>query len=135
MPSGPSGLIRADGAQNRSVMSRKAFSRAVGFVAVAAFVLTSSGSAFAAGDAKKGEALYGTQKCSMCHSVAGKGNKKYPLDGVGAKLSAADIKEWLINPDAQHAKKGDKPVMKMKSYKSLSADDIDSLVAYVQTLK
>ena len=40
----------------------------------------------------------------MCHSVAGVGNKKFPLDGVGAKLSAADIKEWIVNPDAMQAK-------------------------------
>jgi mono/diheme cytochrome c family protein len=94
-----------------------------------------SGIASAAGDAAKGEQLYTTNKCSMCHSVAGKGNKKYPLDGVGGKLSAADIKEWLVNPDAQHAKKADKPVMKMKSYKALSAQDLDDLVAYVGSLK
>ena len=76
-----------------------------------------------------------THKCSMCHSIAGKGNKKYPLDGVGGKSSAADIKEWLVNPDAQHREETEKPVMKMKSYKTLSAQDIDDLVAYVGSLK
>ena len=84
---------------------------------------------------KKGEDLFTSQKCALCHSVAGKGNKKYPLDGVGAKLSAADIKEWLVNPDAMHAKKGDKPLMKMKSFKTLSPEDLDALVAYVGSLK
>jgi hypothetical protein len=85
---------------------------------------------------KKGEELLTSEKCTMCHSVADKGNKKFPLDGVGAKLSAADLKEWLVNPDAMEAKQtGPKPVMKMKSYKSLAAADIDALVAYMGSLK
>jgi cytochrome c oxidase subunit II len=108
----------------------------LGLAAAGAFVAATASSA-AAQDAnvQKGEALFSSQKCQMCHAVAGKGNKKYPLDGAGAKLSAADIKEWLVNPDAMIAKKGDKPVMKMKSYKTLSTEEVDALVAYVSSLK
>ena len=43
-------------------------------------------------DAAKGEAVYTAQKCSLCHAIAGKGNKLSPLDGVGAKLSADDTR-------------------------------------------
>ena len=42
-------------------------------------------------DVEKGKALYTANKCQQCHAIAGKGNKKYPLDGVGAKLSGDDI--------------------------------------------
>ena len=85
---------------------------------------------------QKGEELFTSEKCTMCHSVAAKGNKKFPLDGVGGKLSAADIKEWIVNPDAMEAKQtGPKPVIKMKSFKSLPAADIDALVAYMGSLK
>ena len=38
--------------------------------------------------AQKGQQVYDAQKCSMCHSVAGKGSKANPLDGVGGKLSS-----------------------------------------------
>jgi mono/diheme cytochrome c family protein len=112
------------------------FSAAVGLVTAGAFVVGAAAVAGAQDSAvKKGEDLFTSQKCTLCHSVAGKGNKKYPLDGVGAKLSAADIKEWLVNPDAMHAKKGDKPLMKMKSFKTLPPEDLDALVAYVGSLK
>jgi mono/diheme cytochrome c family protein len=85
---------------------------------------------------KRGRELYEAQKCQLCHSVAGKGNKKNPLDGAGGKLSAADIKSWLVAPAEAHAKKGgEPPKVKMKSYKALPAEDIDALVAYVQSLK
>ena len=62
--------------------------------------------AASAQDAKvqAGMKVYDAQKCGMCHAVAGKGNAKNPLDGVGAKLSDAQIKEWIVAP-AEAAKK------------------------------
>jgi mono/diheme cytochrome c family protein len=87
-------------------------------------------------DAAKGEQVYAAQKCSMCHQVAGKGNKMSPLDGVGKKLTAEQIKEWIVAPDvaATKAKSAKKPAMP-KSYAKLPPADIDSLVAYLQSLK
>jgi mono/diheme cytochrome c family protein len=87
-----------------------------------------------AGGVVTGEEVYAAQKCSVCHSVGGKGNKKYPLDGVGSRLSEADIREWLINPDAQQAKKTGRPLMRMPSYRSLPPEDIDALVGYLKAL-
>jgi mono/diheme cytochrome c family protein len=47
---------------------------------------------------EQGAALFTSQKCSMCHAIAGKGNSKGALDGVGAKLSEADIRTWITDP-------------------------------------
>jgi mono/diheme cytochrome c family protein len=90
----------------------------------------------AAQDAKKGEAVYTAQKCQLCHSIAGKGNKANPLDGVGAKLSAEDTKQWILKPVEMAAKANStkKPAMPAK-YGSLPAADVDALVAYIQSLK
>jgi mono/diheme cytochrome c family protein len=92
-------------------------------------------SAAGAQDAARGEKVYMEQKCSVCHSVAGAGNKKGPLDDVGSKLSATEIRQWITAaPDmAAKAKADRKPVM--KAYTTLAKDDLDSLVAYLQTLK
>jgi mono/diheme cytochrome c family protein len=85
---------------------------------------------------KKGQEVYTAQKCQMCHSIAGKGAKANPLDGVGTKLSADDIKHWIVNPTdaATKAKSTKKPPMPNK-YSKLPAADIDALVAYMQSLK
>ena len=87
-------------------------------------------------DAKHGAQVYAAQKCSVCHSIAGKGGKSSALDGVGTKLSAADIKQWILEPVAMAKKSGStkKPVMP-KKYDKLPAADVDGLVAYMQTLK
>jgi mono/diheme cytochrome c family protein len=85
---------------------------------------------------KKGQEVYTAQKCQMCHAIAGKGGKTFPLDGVGAKLSAEDTREWITHPKeaAAKAKSTKKPPMPAK-YGSLPAGDLDALVAYLQSLK
>ena len=85
---------------------------------------------------EQGKKVYAAQKCQMCHSIAGKGGKTFPLDGVGAKLSAADIRQCITHPKeaATKANSTKKPPMQAK-YKSLSAGDLDALVAYMQSLK
>ena len=92
----------------------------------------------AAGDAAqvdKGKAVFTAQKCSLCHSIAGKGNPKGALDSVGAKLKPEEIRQWLVKPTemAEKAKATRKPPM--KAYDKLSKDDLNALVAYLETLK
>jgi mono/diheme cytochrome c family protein len=85
--------------------------------------------------AQQGMKVYEAQKCSMCHSIGGKGNQKGPLDEVGSKLSEEEIRQWMINPKVmtEKTKATRKPVM--PSYTKLSKEDLDSLVAYMQSLK
>ena len=83
----------------------------------------------------KGQKLYATNKCQNCHSIAGKGNKKGPLDEVGSKLSAEEIRQWLINPVEMTAKTKSTRKPPMTSYAKLSKDDVEALVAYMQSLK
>jgi mono/diheme cytochrome c family protein len=85
---------------------------------------------------KRGAEVFAAQKCSVCHAIAGKGNKANPLDKVGAKLSAADTRPWIVDPVAMTAKPGStkKPPMP-KKWASLPAAELDSLVAYMQSLK
>jgi mono/diheme cytochrome c family protein len=82
----------------------------------------------------KGEKLFVDQKCTLCHSVAGKGNVKGPLDEVGSKDSAADIRAWITDANAMTAKTGATRKPAMKQF-TLEKDDVDALVAYLTTLK
>jgi mono/diheme cytochrome c family protein len=110
----------------RTILQAAILTASVGFMASPAF----------AQDANKGEQVYAAQKCSTCHSIAGKGKTANPLDGIGAKLSAEDIKQWIVDPKAMTAKSKStkKPPMPAK-YASLPAADIDALVAYLSSLK
>jgi mono/diheme cytochrome c family protein len=85
--------------------------------------------------AQDGKAVYTAQKCSVCHAIAGAGNKNNPLDGVGKKLSAADIRAWIVTPTqmTEKTKSVKKPPMPDR-YSKLAAADLDALVAYVASL-
>jgi mono/diheme cytochrome c family protein len=89
----------------------------------------------AAQDAKaKGEQVYVAQKCSLCHAIAGKGNAKGPLDAVGSKLTADEIRGWITDAKGMTAKTKATRKPEMKAY-SLPKDDVDALVAYLGSLK
>jgi mono/diheme cytochrome c family protein len=95
-------------------------------------------SAAAAQDAKlvaKGEQVYAAQKCSMCHSIGAAGNKKGPLDGVGTKLTEAEIRDWMLKPAEMHKKTNNDRKPNMKPYDKLAKEDLDAVVAYMQSLK
>ncbi|HEU4927209.1 MAG TPA: cytochrome c [Vicinamibacterales bacterium] len=102
----------------------------------AAMALPVRAAAQDAAQIKRGQEVYAAQKCQTCHSIAGKGKKQNPLDGVGKKLSADEIRQWIVDPVAM-AKKAEskkKPPMQNK-YSKLPAADIDALVAYMVSLK
>ena len=108
----------------------------VGFLAVA---LVASGVSPCFGqDATKidrGKQVYTEQKCKLCHSVAGEGNAKGPLDGVGGKLTRDEIKEWIVNPQEMTTKAKATRKPPMKAYPKLSAEDLEALVSYMESLK
>src|SRR5947207_10995639 len=101
-----------------------------------AVLLSTSVVAGAAGqDAKvKGEKVYTDQKCSLCHSIGGHGNAKGPLDDVGSKLSADEIRQWITDAKGMTAKTKATRKPEMKQF-NLPKDDVDALVAYLQTMK
>lgn len=112
---------------------KRAFILSVG----AAALFTTAGAAFGQ-DAKtdKGMQVFVGQKCTTCHSIAGKGNKKGSLDDVGSKLSGEEIRQWITDPVGTAAKTKPAPTRKppMKK-KDLSAGDVDALVTLLSSLK
>ena len=89
----------------------------------------------AAQDVKRGEAVYAAQKCAMCHSLDGKGQAKGPLDGVGSKLTADEIREWIVNPAAMTKKHNATRKPPMRAYPKLPKEDLDALVAFMASKK
>jgi len=104
------------------------------FIIAGAIVFVAN--AASAQDAKvaKGVEVYGAQKCAMCHSIAGKGNAKGPLDKVGSKYNNADMKAWIVDAVGMTAKTKAPRKPLMKNY-NLPAEELDALVAYMMSLK
>ena len=84
---------------------------------------------------QRGEQLYAEQKCAMCHSLAGKGNKAGALDDVGTRLTEEEIRQWMINPRvmAEKTKATRKPLM--PAYAKMSKEDLEAVITYMRSLK
>ena len=121
-----SGFAIGNGRQNVATEMRKiaALSAAAALMLAAAVVPT-----LLAQSVENGKKVYAAQKCQLCHSIAGVGNKKSPLDGVGAKLKEDEIKKWIKTPKEMKAD------TKMKAYPSLTESDLADLTAYMLSLK
>lgn len=100
-----------------------------------AVALAMGTSAYAQDKVEKGAKIYTEQKCNLCHSIAGKGNAKGSLDGVGSKLKEAEIREWIVDPKGMTAKTKAERKPFMKAYPGLAKEDVDALVAYMMSLK
>ena len=84
---------------------------------------------------ERGMKAFAEQKCSVCHSVGGKGNAKGPLDDVGSRLTPDVIREWITNPIEMTKKANATRKPPMKSNPNLAKEDLDGLVAYLSSLK
>ena len=84
---------------------------------------------------ERGAKVFAASKCSMCHSIAGKGNPKGMLDAVGTTLKADEIRQWIVDPATMREKTKSERKPNMKAYNTLPEEDVNGLVAYLQTLK
>jgi mono/diheme cytochrome c family protein len=103
-------------------------------VICAAILSVAAAASAAPPDAKQGEKVYAAQKCALCHSIGDKGNKKGPLDGVASKLTAEELRAWIVDAKGMTAKTKAERKPVMKAY-ALPKEDVDALVAYLMTLK
>jgi mono/diheme cytochrome c family protein len=99
-------------------------------------MLVAARAASAQAPAAAGAAVFTAQKCSLCHAIAGKGNAKGALDGIGTKLTADEIRRWIVTPVemAKAAKAVRKPPM-LQTFAKLPKADLDALVGYLASLK
>jgi mono/diheme cytochrome c family protein len=84
---------------------------------------------------ERGMKVYTDQKCAACHAIAGKGNAKGALDDVGSRLSADEIRMWIVNPAEMTKKTKAERKPPMRAYPNLAKEDVDALVAYLLSLK
>lgn len=78
---------------------------------------------------ERGVAVYAAQRCSSCHSIEGQGNRRYPLDGVGTRLTRDTIRKWIVSPQEMS------PRVRKRAYDGLSDEDLDALVTYMSSLR
>jgi len=104
---------------------------------IPALLLTFGATAYSQGSsqAERGMKVYADQKCGVCHSIGGKGNTKGPLDDVGSRLTAEEIRLWMVNPAEMTKKTKAERKPPMRGYPNLPKEDLEAVVAYMSSLK
>ena len=83
-----------------------------------------------------GRKVYEQQKCATCHQIARRGNSRFPLDGVGSKLTPDQLRRWMTDTAEMEAALPRLPAIRMSEMKfRLNARELDALVAYLASLK
>jgi mono/diheme cytochrome c family protein len=85
--------------------------------------------------ADKGAAVFTAQRCSLCHSLDGRGNAKGPLDEVGSKLTADEIRKWIVTPAEMAAAANATRKPAMRAFPTLPKEDLDALIAFLSAKK
>lgn len=86
---------------------------------------------------ERGKELFGeaNPRCTVCHSVGGKGNPQgLSLDGVGKRLRRDEIKAWIKTPVEMAKKRGTTRKPAMLPYPEFSDEELDAMVAYLASL-
>lgn len=81
-----------------------------------------------------GSQIYQQQGCARCHAIAGAGNRRYPLDGVGTRRTVAELHDWIVGAEAVRGGLSANVAELKQGYRGLSASDRDALVSYLQSL-
>lgn len=77
---------------------------------------------------EEGWRVYQTERCSRCHSIAGEGSPRYPLDGTADRRDALELRLWVVAPREMQ------PGVRKRAYDHLSEDEVEALVAFLQML-
>jgi mono/diheme cytochrome c family protein len=88
-----------------------------------------------AGDTTPGRAVFGAQGCESCHSIAGRGNPRYPLDDVGARRTPAELRRWILGEGAAAAELPASVQRRKQRYRALPETELAALIAYLSSLR
>lgn len=87
-----------------------------------------------AADAGRGRELFAVEGCASCHAIAGVGNPRHPLDGVGARRGPEQLRAGITGTDAAAVPFTPAVVRRKLRYRALAPADLEALTAYLLTL-
>lgn len=73
--------------------------------------------------------------CLMCHSIAGEGSPRSPLDGVGSRLSETEILHFAIADESVQDDLSPRAIKAKRDYAELPQEDLKAMAAYLASLK
>lgn len=82
-------------------------------------------------DDAPGARLFREQGCTSCHAFRGAGNPRYPLDGVAARMGAAEVRAWITATGGAEERLAGSVVRRKQRYRDLPPAELKALVDYL----
>lgn len=89
----------------------------------------------AAQDSVRGRAVFLAEGCAGCHAVAGQGNPRNPLDGVGRRRTAAELRAWTVGAEALADSLPPSVLRTKQAYQRMEPADLAALLGYLGSLR
>jgi len=83
----------------------------------------------------RGRDVYDGQACARCHALEGGGNPRSPLDGVGARRSASDLRAWVTGSGPAREELTRSTLRTKRGFAELPEAQIEALVAFLSSLR
>ena len=83
----------------------------------------------------RGREVVVANDCLMCHSIAGEGSPRSPLDGVGSRLSETEILHFAIADESVQDDLSPRAIKAKRDYAELPQEDLKAMAAYLASLK
>ena len=81
---------------------------------------------------EQGRKLYQEQSCAMCHSLAGEGNPRSPLDDIATRRTVEELRDWITGSDKLKDSLSSSTKRIKQKYQSLSDHELDALISYLR---
>lgn len=82
-----------------------------------------------------GRLIYEQQSCARCHSIAGEGHPRNPLDGVGVRREAAELRDWITGAETLRGALAPSTLELKQAYGELPDAALEDLVSYLRSLR
>ena len=86
-------------------------------------------------DTLRGRIVYEQNSCARCHSIAGVGSPRYPLDGVGARRDTASLRAWTIGSPEVADSLSPASLRTKQGFATIPARDLGALVDFLARLR
>lgn len=83
----------------------------------------------------RGRAVFEARGCLRCHSVAGQGSPRLPLDGVGARRDRAALEAWTLGLPSVADQLPARARGSKEDYRALSPQELADLLDYLGSLR
>lgn len=84
--------------------------------------------------AARGRTVLESQGCLRCHSVAGQGNPRLSLDGVGTRRDRAELEAWTLALPGVVDQLPARARSSKEDYRALPPGELADLLDYLETL-